>query len=227
MIDQDRDEFRKAFFQAGEQVPALVIEIGNRVVGLPKLRHSLPLRMGVKAIADGAAQLHADPGSWMRIVDIDPENERPRQADNADEPQRRCHAHPRDGPKVGNDFGDPALPQTPRQRLANITLLGSENQLQRGNQSEKGRPLMAHFMDQGRCDAAADHPLTRDADHGDRILAAAWQTGPRAPYCAADASIQIADHGRGFVVLRQRQGVRRDDIETGQPDALFVLRCAG
>ncbi len=82
---------------------------------------------------------------------------------------------------------------------------------------------MTHFMDQGRCDAAADHPLTRDADHGDRILAAAWQTGPCAPYCAADAAIQIADHRRGFVVLRQRQGVRRDDIETGQPDALFAF----
>ena len=82
---------------------------------------------------------------------------------------------------------------------------------------------MTHLMDQRRCDAAADHPLARDTDHGDRILAAAWQTGSRAPYRAADASIQIADHWRRLVVLRQRQGVRRDDIETRQPDALFVF----
>lgn len=86
------------------------------------------------------------------------------------------------------------LPQTPRQRVASSKLLRPEHHLQLGNQSKKGRPLMTHFMDQGRCDAAADHPLKRDADHGDRILAAAWQKGPCAPYCAADASIQIADH---------------------------------
>src|SRR6266852_7818556 len=124
MIDKDRDEFRKSFLQHGEQVPALVVEIGNRVVGLPKTCHPLPLRMRVKAIADSAAQLHTDPGRWMWIVDVDPENKGPRQADDADEPQGRYHAHPRDRPKVGNDFGDPALPQTPRQRLAYILLFG-------------------------------------------------------------------------------------------------------
>src|SRR5215475_375743 len=82
---------------------------------------------------------------------------------------------------------------------------------------------MAHFVDQGRRDAAADHPLARDADHSHRILTPAGQTGARAPYCSADAPIQIADHRRGFIVLRHRQGVRRDDIETGQPDALLAL----
>src|SRR5262249_40067952 len=87
MIDQERDEFRQARFKAGEQALALVIEIGNRVVGLPKPRQPSPLRMGIKAIADGAAQLHPDPGSWMRIIEIEPEDKRPRQADDADEPR--------------------------------------------------------------------------------------------------------------------------------------------
>ena len=82
---------------------------------------------------------------------------------------------------------------------------------------------MTHFVDQRRCDAAADHPLARDANDGDRILAAAWQAGPRAPDRGADTAIQIADHRRGLVVFRQRQGVRRDDVETGQPDALLAL----
>src|SRR5215470_10907986 len=114
MISQDRDEFRKACLQAGEQVAALGIEIGDGVVGLPQPGHALPLRMRIKAIPDGAAELYADPGRRMRIVDIDPEDKGPRQADNANEPQSGYHAHPRDRPEIGNDFGDPALPQAPR-----------------------------------------------------------------------------------------------------------------
>src|SRR5262249_54449696 len=41
------------------------------------------------------------------------------------------------------------------------------------------------------------------------------------------APVQITDHGRGFVVVRQRQGVRRDDVETRQPDAVLILAALG
>ena len=163
----------------------------------------------------------------MRIVEIESEDEWPRQAHNADEPKRRCHAHPGDGPEIGDDFGNPPLPQTPRQGFAVIELLGSKNRLQRGNQSEKSRSLMAHFVDQGGCDAAADHPLARNADHRDWILAASWQPSPRSPDRRADATIEVADHRRGLVVLRQRQGVRRYDVKTRQPDALFGFATLG
>src|SRR5262249_32145793 len=47
--------------------------------------------------------------------------------------------------------------------------------------------------------------------------------GGCARYGAADTAVEIADHRRRFVIVRQSQSVRRDDIETGKPDALLVL----
>ena len=86
---------------------------------------------------------------------------------------------------------------------------------------------MAHFVDQGGCDAAADHPLARNPDHRDWILAASWEPSPRSPDRRAHATIEVADHRRGLVIPRQGQGVRRYDVKARQPDALFGFATLG
>ena len=74
--------------------------------------------MRIERVAHGAAELDADPGHRMRIVDVEAEHERARQADDAHEPQRRDDADARHRPEIGDDLGNPALPQLPGLALA-------------------------------------------------------------------------------------------------------------
>src|SRR5215475_4414814 len=105
--------------------------------------------MGKEAIPDGAAEFYPDPRCRVRVVDIDAEDEWTRQADDANKAQGRDHAHARDGPEIGDDFGDPALPQRPCRGPALSLLLGAQSEPERGDKSEKSGALMADFVDQG------------------------------------------------------------------------------
>ncbi len=82
---------------------------------------------------------------------------------------------------------------------------------------------MTDFVNERRGDAAADHPLSRHADHGDRVVAAAWKACSRAPDSGAVPAVDVADDRWRVVVVRQLQRVGGKQIQTGQPDPRFVI----
>ena len=91
------------------------------------------------------------------------------------------------------------------------------------DQVQQRRRLVPDLVHQRRRDAGADHALARDADDGDRVLAAAWHARARAPDRGADVAVEVADDRRRLVVAGQRQRVGGDHVEAGQPHAGFVL----
>ena len=84
MIVEHPGEFRHAGFQASEQLAAFVVEPGDRVIRFPHIGKSLPLRVWIQSIADGAAEFYPYPGSRMGVVHIQPKNERARETDDPD-----------------------------------------------------------------------------------------------------------------------------------------------
>ena len=95
---------------------------------------------------------------------------------------------------------------------------------ERWDQVEQGRALVAHFVDQGRGDAVADHSLAGHADYRHRVFAAARQRRARPAYRRAVAAIQVTDDGRRVEPAPgQIQRVGSQDVQTAQPDTGLVL----
>ena len=61
--------------------------------------------------------------------------------------------------------------------------------------SSSAAALVADLVHQRGADAAADQPLARDADDGDRDRVAAGQARPRAADGGARAAVEVTDHG--------------------------------
>src|SRR5215471_13781335 len=103
--------------------------------------------MRIESLACRGAQLYAHPRRWMRIVEIDPEHERPRQADDAHQTKCRGDADARNRPEIGDNLGNPTLPDSPKTAFcAGAALQPMQNRPQRGHQIQQCRGLMPYFM---------------------------------------------------------------------------------
>src|SRR5579872_2556094 len=86
---------------------------------------------------------------------------------------------------------------------------------------------MPYFVHQRRCDAASHHPLTGKPNHRDRTLAPSRQTRARAANCCPHPAVQITDHRRRLVIIRELQCVRGYHVQARQPDSCVVLASLG
>jgi hypothetical protein len=90
-----------------------------------------------------------DPGKWVRVVGLEPENEGPGQADQPDQAHGRGHTDAGDRVDIRDDLGDPPLVQAPRSQFrSGGGMLGPlKLQAERLDQAEQGRGLMPSFME--------------------------------------------------------------------------------
>ena len=229
VIDQQTDQAGHALLQLREQGLLVRREAVERIKRFPQAGNALPLRMRIHQLPHRATELDADPRHRVRVVGGHPEHERARQADHADQPHGRHHADPRQRPEIGDDLGNPALPQLPRTGGATaIALHRLQQRAQRIDQVEQRRALVPDLVDQRRGDAAADHALARHADDGDRIVAAARQAGAGTADRRTRPTVEVADDRRRLVVAaRQGQRVGRHHVQPGQPDPAVVLAALG
>lgn len=86
---------------------------------------------------------------------------------------------------------------------------GGQGLPERRDEIEQGRALVAHFMDQGRSDAVAHHPLAGHADNGHRIFTTARQGRLRPAYRRAVAAVQVTDDERWVKPAPGRMAPRR------------------
>ncbi len=155
----------------------------------------------------------------MRIASIEPEDK------GAGQSHGRCDANARHRPEIGQDLGDPSLPQLPCGRFLGIVARHpAQFRPQRFDQSEQRRCLMSHLMKERGCDAASDHALARHLDDGHRIGASARQAGAGAPNGGARSAIEIADDGRSLEKpFPQSEGVGGSYIQARQPHARLIF----
>ena len=99
---------------------------------------------------------------------------------------------------------------------------------QRLDEPEQRRALVADLVHERRRDAVADHPLARDPDERDRVVAAAGQPGPGPADRAAEPAVQRADDRRPVEEpARQEQRLGGRDVEAGQQHPVVVLAALG
>src|SRR5262245_25930938 len=225
MARQQRDEGRHVRFEAPEQRAALGVEALGRIELLPQRRDARPLRMWIERVADGGAELDAQPRHGVGIAEIDAEHEGARQADDADQAERRGDAHARHRPEVGDDLGDPTLPHRPQIAVGSVVPLPRlQHGSQRRHEIEQRGALVPHFVDERGGDPAPHHPLARHLDDGGRIAAAARQPRARAPDRRPGSAFEVAEDGREFIEpARQGERISGNDVETGQPRPVVLF----
>ncbi|MCY1510962.1 hypothetical protein D9M68_453540 [compost metagenome] len=216
MLDEPRHELRHMVLEAFEQGTALEVEPFARIELFPQGRDAGPLRMRVERLTDRSAEFHAQPGRGMRIVDIDAKYEGARQADDADQADRRGDADTSHREEIRDDFGDPSIPDRPQILVgAGLLLERFQHGAQRGNKLDQRSRLMPRLVNERRGDAAADHSLARDTDDRDGTCAAAGQPRARPADSGARPALQVTHDRRQLVELALKsERIGRDRVET-------------
>src|SRR5436190_14778741 len=109
MLRNERDNRGHRGVEHLERSPRRVVEAIERIERIPQRSDSTPLRVRIKRFADGAAQTHAHPRRWMRILFCNAEHESARKAQYSHEPERGSDTDGRNRPKVRDDLRDPPL----------------------------------------------------------------------------------------------------------------------
>src|SRR6516165_1071163 len=174
MPDKYRDEGRHRRFEKAECPQRVLVKSGWRIERFPDPRELPPLRVRIKRLADRAAEPDANPRDRMRVIERGAENKGARQADDADQAQCRADAKPRHCPEIGNDLGDPPLPQLPGEAaLAGAALQAFQHRAQRVNEIEQGGGLMADLVKQRGSDSCANQ-----RSRGTRTIATGFSPPP-------------------------------------------------
>ncbi len=214
-----------------EQLAALGVEGRGGYSDVPEPGEPAPLRVRDRARARCAQlSMHADPRRRMRVVEVDPEDEPARQADDADQPERRGDAERADRPEVGDDLRDPAPPAAARRGAprpappARLAAPGAAT----ATRSSSAAPWWPTSC---TSDEAIPWPTIRS--RGTRMIATGFapppgQPGPRAPDRGAGPAIEVAETSRRLE--RPPGGASASAATTSSPDepdadlALAALR---
>src|SRR5215813_6188199 len=150
MCQKELDEFGHGGLERREECLIGWRQAHPRVERFPELLHRAPLWMRIERPPDRAAQLDADPRDRMRVLWVQPEDEDPWQAHDADQAHRRGHTDSRHRPEVGEDLGDPPLPVPPGLLLLAFFPLTTrpENGAKRFDDAEKRGRLMPDLVDE-------------------------------------------------------------------------------
>ncbi len=175
MIGEQRDKGRHGLEQEIDDPSARRIESGHRVKGIPHLLEPRPLRMRIKRTAHRRAEPHADPRKGMRVVHIDAEDERARQADHADEPRGGGDAHLGHGPEIRDDLGDAALVDRPRDLIRSALAL---ERVRAADRTDSTRSSSAAAWWPTSCTSDEAMPLPIIRSRGTRMIATGFSPPP-------------------------------------------------